>query len=63
MPSFSISRVTAVLHFLRHPVAFPDDLLDRQAADDGPEVTGEDAAYQDFHPVLLGQEPAGRVRD
>jgi hypothetical protein len=26
-------------------------------------VTSEDPAHQDLHPVLLGQEPAGGVRD
>jgi hypothetical protein len=44
-------------------VAFSDDLLDGEPADDRTQVTSEDPAHQDLHPVLLGQEPAGGVRD
>ena len=55
--------VAAVLDLLGHPVPFPDDLLDGQAADDRAEVAGEDAAHQLLHAVLLGQEAAGRVGD
>jgi hypothetical protein len=52
-----------VLDLLGHPVAFPDDLLDGEAADDRPQVPGEHPADEHLHPVLLGQEPARRVRD
>jgi hypothetical protein len=41
----------------------PDDLLDREAADNGPQVPGEHPANQDLHPVLLGQETAGGIGD
>jgi hypothetical protein len=55
--------VAALLHLLGDPVALPDDLLDREPADDRPQVAGEHPADQDLHPVLLGQESSGRVRD
>ncbi len=41
--------VAAVLDLLGHPVPFPDDLLDGQAADDRAEVAGEDAPDQLLH--------------
>src|SRR5262249_252138 len=51
-------RVAAVLDLLGDAVPLPDDLLDRQAADDRPQVAGEHPADQDLHPVLLRQETA-----
>jgi hypothetical protein len=55
--------VATVLDLLGDPVPLPDDLLDGEAADNRPEVAGEHPADEHLHPVLLGQEPAGRVRD
>jgi hypothetical protein len=55
--------VAAVLDLLGDPVALPDDVLDSEATDDRPQVPGEDPADEHLHPVLLGQEPARRVRD
>ncbi len=55
--------VAAVLDLLGEPVPLPDDLLYREPADNGAQVPGEDPADQLLHPVLLGQEAPGRVRD
>ena len=55
--------VAAILDLLGDPVPLPDDLLDGEAADDGSQVAGEHPADEQLHAVLLGQEPARRVRD
>ena len=49
--------------FLGDPVAFADDLLDREPADDGAQVAREDPPDEFLHPVLFRQEAAGGVGD
>ena len=55
--------VAAVFHLRGQTVSLADDLLDGEAADDGAEVAGEDAAHQLLHLILLGQEATRRVGD
>ena len=55
--------VATVLDLLGQPVAFANDLLDSQAADDRPQMAGENAPDEFFHTVLLGEKTSRCVRD